>query len=481
MTAAKAQSYGLFMEFVSGSYTNVTDYVVEASIRRSAAGLFRDFQAGELTTTLDNSDARFSPAKTSSPLYPNVKINRRCYFQASYGGSAYTLFTGRINEISIAPTLESGRRVTFVARDELMPILEKTITTTVFDTVNAGSVVAAVFVDASVNSYSVDVLTDILPYASFDKITAGTALQRLIETGAYNFYVDQNGISRFRTRHWDQEGFSAVQASYSSLFDLTYTLDEGQIINAARIRGIPRDVVVVNSPVAYTIGSIPIAASGGIGFFLDYIDPENSEPSPAVNLITPVAGSDYLINASEDGTGANLTGTSSLSIAFFGQSVVASVWNGTGTAGYLTRFQVRGDIFRRFPAIGGDKVDDSSQAIYGDKSFELTSEFLGEQAQQDAYAQYLVARNKEPKGRITPILKNEFPDVIQRNLGEVIHITESNLGVSAKFVVIGLEHNIISQDAGWEHELALEVEETRDELLFFLDVDELDGDKRLSF
>ena len=67
------------------------------------------------------------------------------------------------------------------------------------------------------------------------------------------------------------------------------------------------------------------------------------------------------------------------------------------------------------------------------------------------------------------ISKNEFPEILTRELGDTVHVAESETGLAAQFTIMGLEHDIRTDGAGFEHELSYTVEEFRDQEVMILD------------
>lgn len=89
---------------------NWTLDVVDIVIEREAAN--PDIGADTLTLTLRDPDRKYVPAKTDSPLYPNLRLNRPVRVVVELNGTYYPLFYGTI--ASYKPQGQFGERATVV-------------------------------------------------------------------------------------------------------------------------------------------------------------------------------------------------------------------------------------------------------------------------------------------------------------------------------------------------------------------------------
>lgn len=132
----------------SRTWTDVTDYVElseSVGIGVGRADEFNIADANTLSLTLDNRDGRFTPGKTSSPYYPDVKIGRPIrVFQASSTSNLITNSTFEVNTtgwvpggFTFPPTLSTstaqawqGSKSMLVewATGEAVPIVQVTVT-----------------------------------------------------------------------------------------------------------------------------------------------------------------------------------------------------------------------------------------------------------------------------------------------------------------------------------------------------------------
>ena len=81
-----------------GSWTDITPYVREVSIRRGRVHELEVTQAGECVVRLANTDRRFDPTHASGPYYGNLRPMTRIRVRATHASTTYDLFTGYVED-----------------------------------------------------------------------------------------------------------------------------------------------------------------------------------------------------------------------------------------------------------------------------------------------------------------------------------------------------------------------------------------------
>lgn len=79
------------------TWTAITSYVREITVRRGRASEVENFEAGTATLVLDNRDRRFDPFYTSGPYYGNLLPRRQIRIRATNNGTTYDVFRGYVN------------------------------------------------------------------------------------------------------------------------------------------------------------------------------------------------------------------------------------------------------------------------------------------------------------------------------------------------------------------------------------------------
>lgn len=478
--------YFIGLEVNSGTYTDIASSVNRFHSERRLANLFQPLEDGRLTIELDNTNGNFSPSNALSPHYPNLVPGRKILVHASYQGSSYNIFRGSTLGYSLQPGIAS-RRAILEASDAARRISETFITTSLFINSDPGSMFTAIMSACNVASFAADAFGDLIPYAWFQNVTAGTAIQRLIEFGDYSALIDAAGTVQLRNR---QAGWkTGVVASYSvvgtdGFYAMDYNINADSIINRATVGGKSRRAATSQQTLAWLLSAPLIPASSALGFWLAYVDPnEPTVGAPAMSLQSPVSSSDWKLNTAADGSGSDRTATGALNITMFGESAVCSLYNGSPDIVYLTKFQIRGYSIQQQPAIAVQNDATSSQNLYGKREFSLDNEFISLQSYADSYAALVVSNRKDPLPDINVSLKNVFPDVFTRELGDLVGLVESHSAVNSQWSVVAVTHDVALL-SGLEHVMKMGVKFYSNRPFLVLDdatLGVLDGTRELAF
>lgn len=318
---------------------------------RSTGTGFESIQTGTLTITLDNNDDRYTTRNTSSPLYPNVVPGKEIRFRvrdmSQTGTVIYPVFYGTIIDIepqynNVIITAEDGWR--FLRTYSAGVATQEDITP---------DEAAGLLLD-SIGwperwGRDLDSFSDLIPYwwASGNR-KAGTELEDLLNSFLGHFFVDNAGRARV-------SGRISVSSSAADLFQDQLLKDfrnpqpwENQY-NVTRIKVHPR--VVASSGTIYQMtGTAPsIQPGASLTIFADYR--YNNLLVPAINVITPVATTDWLTNTQADGLGSDKTANCTLSFTDFGDTAKMKFTNNDA-----------GTVFLIAPKIRGQAVYESSSA-----------------------------------------------------------------------------------------------------------------------
>lgn len=473
-------SYSVEIEFDPGSFTDITSRVDGFTIAREIAGLFRDLTPSDCTLVLDNWNSDFSPDYPSSAYAGMMRPNIAIRVRATHSSSTYNLFTGLVDEWRVDPTMQAQRRATIRARDEIKNLRNRTITSSLFTNFNVGSLFEDVLSLSGITSRGVDPIADETAFAWFRDENGSAAVSEILRSGFFFGYVDAGGQFRVRNRYFDQEGM--VVGSYSEYFGLTYTKNDDDVLNDIAVEAAPRQTQSQVSTVAYIADPITIPASSHVGFWLEYLDPDNGEPAPAVDLVMPVNSSDYLTNTASTGGGTDRTATTSVQVSFFGQTAVNTVFNGSGDDVFLHKYQIRGKSVQRRARIAATAEDGSSQAVYGDRNFTLSNDLITRQAFAQDYADFLRDRNAEPVPGVSMTLRNEFPAILGHELGDLVHVVNTETGVASRHTISRIEHQV-NLTRGLVHQLSIGLTRFRDQEVLYLDDAEFGkiDERRLGF
>ena len=463
-------TYDVAINFSGSSWTSLITDVRGVSIQRSVANLFNPLNAAELVVQLDNMAGDYSPQNSGSrfgnlALRPNLPIR----VEATFSGSTRSMFKGKIDAISVQPNLNSQRTASIAARDSIKGLVTRTITTSAFTETPVGSLFVSVLSQTAVSSFFVDtLLTDVSPFFWAIDQSGPAAIDELLAAGFYQAWVDGHDTFRVQNRYWDMS--ATVVASYDNNgYNTTYVLTDDNVWNRWRLSGTTRRRASNVATLAWIAEPIQITGSGFISFFLDYLDPDILEPSPADNMVTPVSSSDYLTWTASDGTGNNRTATTSVAMVFFGQTAVATVFNGHSDTVYLTKFQLSGKSLQRQPTLAVRFDDSSSQAVYGQRDYSLQDDIMARIEFLDDYGTFLKNRTKDPVASVEHTIRNDFPAQLDYDFAQLVHLRDGNLGYAENHALIAINHEITPGPVGWIHETTLSLEGVRDQNVLILD------------
>lgn len=462
----------------SGSAIDVTAETLEATWERSISNYQRGFESGTADLVFANDLGSLSPLRIAGgAVRPNMGISIEARV-SSYDEFA-TLFTGHVDRIKVNPALASPRNVIFSCRDKWKSLARRRVDTGISTNINVGSLVAAVLDDADITPRSIDPINQDFPFAWFTDRQVTGVIEEVIMAGGYAAYVAKDGTFRFRDRFWDI-GLDVV-GSYQAFTNLSWEIDEGDVVNRIRVEGIPRVIVNSIQPIATMREILSFDAGQARGFFLSYEDPRNNDEAPAVEVAVPVASLDFQFNSQADGSGTNLTGSLDVDFFSFAETCVQTLTNLSGSTGYLTLYQVRGKpVQQDLPlSIVAELIE--SQSLYEIKDATLQTRLLGTTDRLTGRAADIIDLFGLPTPKITMSLTNLWPDIVDHDLADVIHVTEGHSGVSHQYTIQQVSHQLMAADRGWQHQVtyALELSKAVDVFIISSSLSGIIGTNRL--
>jgi hypothetical protein len=445
-------------------YSDVMQYLLAMDADRgrmsNANPLYGRAEAGKYTITLDNRSGLFSSLNSSSPLFGNIVDNRALYFETVYG-RRWTAFISRIipDRINNDPVVKieaSGPFVQF-ATTIINPApdpgsLEGVIIGEVLDA--AGWPAGARVIDAGQSTTS--------PWFEA-AIDAMTAMRRLEETGLGFLSEDEFGRVVYQDRAYRRSGARLFsQATYSDTPAWPYPyidIDQSDpvyyIVNSVTATATP--YVVQSLQVLWTMDPTTppsIAPGQTLTFIANY--PSPGAPSiltiGGVNVqgvyvgawTTPVSGTDYTVS------GVSLSDLA-VTVQKFATSMPISIKNNhsTNTAS-ITLLQARGTPVTKGTVTSVTSIDGprttpgTSQYKYGVKTYLLPALWLQNTAGAQAYADFIIAANKDPRALLdlkfrADISPAMLAEIMTRRISDRVTVVAGEdrnpLGINGDFFV----------------------------------------------
>jgi hypothetical protein len=332
----------------SNLMTNVSIDRGRKRLLKPFGGGFEPIKTGKAVVTLKNRDGRFDGWNTSSALYPNVISGKDIRIQVrDLSGSAapYPLFRGVITDI--IPT-GTGRdeKVVIHASDGLDFLRNIPARVAMQQDITPDEAIALILDSVSWPSRwgrDLDVSAETIRYwwASGNK-KAMSEIEDLALSFLGYFFHAATGEARYIKR----SSVGDITANFAQeylLKDIGNPQPYEILRNVTRLKVHPR-TAAATGVIWQLLGNTPSVlpgAANAITLFANY--KYSNVAVPAINVISPVATTDYTMNTLSNGAGTDQTANCTVVITDFGDTAKLVITNNSGGTVYITKLQVRGD------------------------------------------------------------------------------------------------------------------------------------------
>lgn len=461
---------------------NEAEYMVDFSLSRGRDHLiapngqgFERYQAGKVSVTLDNSDGRFNPFNTSSPLYPYVTPGRTVRIAVKNGstGTDYSLMRGKISDIQ--PYNVRGRKLVKIdVIDGQQFLADKTVRIGLRQTVSispnlwsTGRLVDLILERANWPEdewpRTYDLLTDYLgnldstfsenfyttlAYAWFWNRNAMEAVRELENTELGTFLHDRNGNAQFLSQHKTYDNLIDIDES-ELLTDISLPQPWETLRNRIEIVVNPIQVEdLTPNPILWSIAgtddqAIPIAAESSfvVDALFRYFNYTVVPGGPGGYAV------EFTVNSLADGSGSNLTSQCTVQESEFGDGATITLLNNSVTDGFITQLRVSGDpIYGAFDSVMSAEDEDSID-IYSSRTLSIQSPWTQEPAYAQELADFLLEKLKDPTP--FPVIKIEARPSLQFPLDlyvDAIHLIASSLSINKVYRIGKIEHDWLNDN-----------------------------------
>lgn len=407
---------------------------------------FEPVRVGTATLTLDNSTRRYDAYNTSSPLYPYVLPGRYIRIRVLYNGTIYDVFHGKIRNITSIDNKDK-QQVRLELEDGLRLLQSADTSVSIQENIDIDNAIQSVLTDANwptLFGTNLDDASDVLPYWwAEDK--AANEIRKLADAELGNFYIAADGNATFRSRHHTQAAvLTLTSADFLKEIDVPQPLEV--IRNTVKIYAHPRISRTLGA--LWTLQDKPsIAANGGtLTVWASYA--YNNNPVPALNVVSPVATTDYTMNTADDGSGTDLTASFSVSFTDFGKTGKIIITNNHATlAGYVTLLQVRGNAIDAPDASLLIQENTTSQGTYGKALLSLDNDWFQTTSLANDFAQWLISYMPNPQKFLTVRMEGR-PDIqFTPDLFDLLNVTINKLSISSvNYRLAGMEMEWIEEN-----------------------------------
>lgn len=409
---------------------------------------------GVLEFRLNNSDQNSAGlAGYYTPGHPNCRSGWRPRIRirlvVTYGGVDYVQHFGWLREIKPAP-FAFGERVVRctsldwmdqAARWELGPIATQIGATpdAVFEAILDASPVQPPSRDVTADS-------DTYAYALDQGAKASKAMaefQKLAQSSLGMIGCRKTGAAFYEPRTVRVGATPAFQLDPPQ--GIEYAAGESQIRNRILGQLTPREVGSAGSVLARLNQVKALAAGAEWTFTLNYVDPAQKAASVGASSVTsPVATTDYLMNAAANGSGADRTADLSIEEETLGgRSARFTVKNNNAATSYITFFRVRGTPLYAYEPVQVEAVDAATLAE-GENALSFDLPYQSD----ENVAQAIVDRIRDQWAGDTGAVKGVsfyVPDslkdaVLEADISTAVSVIEDEiLGLSEAFFINGGE------------------------------------------
>lgn len=488
-------TYSYEMDFgLDGTYghakSDVTSYVISAAWQAGVQRTWDDFAPpARLRLTVANVDNEWSQENAASRFYGLLRYGLLVRVRATYG-TTRTLFIGRLTNVTLtAQAHQAQRQAVLTCEDLMLDLLDAEYVPEVETDVRTDQEIANVLESGIVaypyasnywvlghstletdtvlldNSGLYDLETGIETLA-YTGDNAGTDfgvstqgyLRQIVsaEMGGLFYWNQRSGQFRFLDRQYFLRN-GTVQATLTEA-DLHMNTPPptwgADLYNAITTNYQVREVGAANT-VLWEAPNVPITMTGGKrrSFRARYQSLEQETPArvSATNVITPVKGTDVIVNTASDGSGQDARGY--VNVTYKGDATGASIelHNATGTTCYITHLQVRGTPLYIWPREQYTHADPTSIATHGRSANTLDVSMVSDTDKIESYTKIRVARHKDALtrfGRLTFLANQDatlMGHMLDRSVGERVRVNLSGDSWSthdAQYIIVGEVHQV---------------------------------------
>lgn len=404
---------------------------------------------GSAAFSLINVDRQYSPEWVSSVLYGDLEPARPMLGQVTWAGGVLPLFNGRIDDFNVKAD-RGDRTVDFTFLDAMNDLSQIQISTPVYQAMRTGDLIDVILDTVGWTAgRSIDVGATFVKYWWVEGTDALTAINDLVKSeGAPAVaFVAPDGTFVFHDRHHRIQSSRSVssQGTYASkrLFDCTapdvtgfhftepfiYSHGWREIVNSVNFDVSERRADTDLSVLWNTEDTITL----GIG---ESQELQISGNDPFIGAVVPVLGTDYTT------TGA---GTLQVTMDRNSGSTAKLTLIALGGSVNIQNLQVRGYLV---PVIRNTKVhreDSGSISVHGERAYPDQAPWAGVNDAYDIAGSILLRyarRRPTVQMRVVTQDPSHFVQILNRTVGDRIHIINGEVGLDDDFFIERVTHTI---------------------------------------
>lgn len=320
---------------------------------------------------------------------------------------------------------------------------------------------------------SFDTGVDTIKYAGDtwreDSTTGDTCANDITASEGGLFFTARDGTLTFKDRDWlfKQLAVAPVLTISDDQIKQGGMQDVGRVYNSVTVQYRPRSessagvIARLPNPQAVVPGgtkrSSPVAARTDNTVVVPFVEASTGQAVSATSITAPVRDTNYTLNVMADGSGwSPYYDWVEITLAVLGGQIEASFVNNGPKTYYVINLEIPGVALTSYQPQLFTQEDATSIAAYDKSSttYHIPFEVDSGRAFAEALAQYLLGRYKDPVYRVDSItLRTDGEHLINGvyifdvGIGSVIQVSETQTGVSGKFLVTAIEYTLFDGGA----------------------------------
>lgn len=424
-------------------------------------------QTGTMSFSLDNSQFNntatiglFSPDHAS--LQTGFAVGNEIRVALTYGGTTYYKWRGVIDTIVPVAGLKRTRNVAVTCVDWFDQIARIAVEGLTLETdVLADAMLTTLIkgVPAKPISTSFDIGGFTYAYAwdqsQSTQISPMMEFARIANSDLGYIYLKGDTVEGGKLVFQNRDARSAL-VSKVTLTDVepsAVVVQHGraQVQNSVEVEVFPRTVDAAATTVLYSLNeATEIAANATFEFKATYRDPnEQASKVGGLEMVTPVATTDYTMNRKSDGSGKDKTSEASVTVKFESSQAIVQVTNTGPDRVFLTKFQLRGKGVYTYSPFSSIVEDAASQQRYGKSKLSFSLTYQNDPEVAEETASVLLFQNKDPNTKVTSLTlvgntnDTNMTQVLAREVGDKITLSETVTGLATKsYFINSIDINI---------------------------------------
>jgi len=471
----------------NGTYDDITSFTRAMTFSRGRANEFTLPEIGFASFQLDNTDRRFSPENTSTPIGAgNLVPTRPIRVRATQSGSAFQLFTGYIRRLQPQPIVGDKTQCIIEAEDALRNIdRDATINVAMNQSITTTCAIGKILDDVPFPSASrsFEASLDTLPYWWIAAKNARNAINEVAKSEWGLFFINGSGLGVFQNRNHRISSSTATGTFQNVFSDFRYDFNDQQLYNHVTVIAHPRSISA--STTVWSMTDKPsMQANASADFWAQYTNPVTFAYAPALSSVAPAASTDYYLNAASDNSAKDGTSSASITFTDFNETAKIHIKNGASQM-YVTKLQVRGFPLYTPNPTKAISSNASSITAYFKNAFELDLPWQQNSLTAQDFSDYLLGLYGDPYSVVGFTYHANrsaalMYQALSQEIGGRVTVSETVTGIAGRDYWIGqMQHTI--DLAGTNHVVTYKLEKANTLSYWIIGTAQLGTGTRLAY